>query len=312
MRKILIVALYKFVALEDYIELREPLFKKSVKEGIKGTFILAREGINAMVAGSEEGINSVLDYLREDPRLTDIICKFSYDDNIPFYRLKVKLKKELIPIGANGIDPNEQVGKYVKPEDWNDLIRDPEVLLIDTRNQYEVEIGTFKNAVNPKMKNFREFPEYVQKNLNPKKHKKIAMFCTGGIRCEKASSYLINQGFEEIYHLKGGILKYLEEVPHGESLWDGECFVFDNRTSVDQDLNNGQFEQCRNCRHPVSIQDRKSPMYEEGISCPRCFKKITPKRRESLKERQKQIKLAKKRNQKHIGNQPPKLLLNSP
>ena len=301
MSKIKVVTFYKFVCLEDYKELRDPLLRNSIENGIRGTFILAREGINATIAGNEEGINAIIDYLSSDSRFHNIDYKFSYDKEMPFYRMKVKLKNELIPIGIKSVDPTKVVGTYISPAEWNELINDPEVLLIDTRNNYEVEVGSFKGAIRPDINNFRDFPEYVKNNLNPKEHRKVAMFCTGGIRCEKASSFMLEEGFEEVYHLKGGILKYLEDVSPEESLWDGECFVFDNRTSLDMDLQSGNYSLCSNCRHPLSVEDRNSVEYEIGISCPNCYNKISNKRRESLKERQKQIELAKTRNQQHLG-----------
>ena len=206
---------------------------------VKGTLLLAKEGINGTIAGTREGVDAVLTWLRNDPRLAKLDTKESFDDEVPFYRTRVKLKKEIVTMGIDTIDPNHIVGTYVKPGDWNELISDPDVLLIDTRNEYEVAIGTFKDAVNPSTETFREFPEYAKKNLDVNKHKKVAMFCTGGIRCEKSTAYLKSQGFDEVYHLEGGILKYLEEVPESESLWEGECFVFDNRVSVNHDLEKG-------------------------------------------------------------------------
>lgn len=301
MKKYKIAAFYKFVTLEDYKELRKPFLNECSKYDLKGTIILALEGINATIAGTKEAVDSFLKYLSSDIRLSHINYKFSYDDEVPFYRMKVKLKKELIQIGIDGINPNEKVGTYVDPKDWNELVNNSEVLLVDTRNNYEVEVGTFKGAIKPDINNFREFPDYVRVNLNPMKHKKVAMFCTGGIRCEKASSFMMNEGFEQVYHLKGGILKYLEDVPSEESIWEGECFVFDNRTSVDDDLGSGEYTLCSNCRSPLSPSDRKSDHYEEGISCPRCFQNITKKRRSSLAERQRQMELAKKRNEQHLG-----------
>lgn len=298
----LIAAFYKFVKLEDYKKLGEKIYREAAKNSLSGTFILANEGINATVAGSEEGINKVLDFLKSDSRFSDIECKLSRDLKDPFNRLKVKFKNEIVPIGFDEIDPNLRVGKYIRPSEWNELIKDPDVLVIDTRNDYEYEVGTFKGAVNPNTRHFREFPEYVSKNLDPSKNKKIAMFCTGGIRCEKATSYLMEKGFEEVYHLKGGILKYLEEVPEDKSLWKGECFVFDDRTSVNHKLENGSYELCRNCRYPLSPEDRKSDKYTEGISCAHCHDTLTEERVSSLQERQKQIKLAKMRNQKHLGS----------
>jgi len=216
--------------------------------------------------------------------------------------MKVKLKKEIVTLGVQGVSPTKQVGTYVKPEDWNALISDPDIILIDTRNDYEVDIGTFKGAVDPKTTTFREFPEYVSQNLDKTKHKKVAMFCTGGIRCEKASSYMMDQGFEEVYHLQGGILKYLEIVPEAESLWQGECFVFDQRVAVKHNLAVGDYDQCYACRHPLSPQEMQSEQYAPGISCPYCYDKLSAEKRASLSERQKQVALAKQRGESHIGN----------
>src|SRR5690554_2204542 len=219
--------------------------------------------------------------------------------------MKVKLKKEIVTMGVVDLDPNETVGTYVAPKDWNALISDPDVTLIDTRNYYEYNIGTFAGAVNPETETFRELPEYVAKNLDPKRNKKVAMFCTGGIRCEKSTAYLKQQGFDEVYHLQGGILKYLEEVPEAESLWEGECFVFDNRVAVNHQLEQGQFDQCHGCRHPISAEEKQSEKYLKGVACPRCYDRQTPEQRERFSERQKQINLAKARNQQHIGAPPP-------
>jgi UPF0176 protein len=219
--------------------------------------------------------------------------------------MKVKLKKEIVTMGVNGIDPQQIVGTYVKPQDWNALISDPDVLVVDTRNSYEYEIGTFERAIDPKTETFREFPAYVAENLDPAKHKKVAMFCTGGIRCEKSTAYLKEQGFEEVYHLEGGILKYLEEVPEEESLWRGECFVFDNRVAINHKLEKGVYDQCHGCRYPITEDDKKSEHYMLGVCCPRCFDKLTPEQTTRFAERQKQIELAKQRNQAHIGVLPP-------
>ena len=220
---------------------------------------------------------------------------------MPFYRTKVKLKKEIVTMGVEGIDPREVVGTYVKPTDWNALISDPEVVLVDTRNDYEVQIGTFEGALNPNTETFREFPEYVANNLDPEKNKKVAMFCTGGIRCEKSTAYLKEQGFEEVYHLEGGILKYLEEVPEQETMWQGECFVFDNRVAVNHSLEKGQYDQCHACRMPITEQEMQSEQYEKGISCPHCFDKVTDEQRARFAERQRQVELAKERGEDHIG-----------
>ncbi|PAU87983.1 hypothetical protein CK507_10445 [Pseudomonas sp. WN033] len=299
MSKIVVVALYKFVTLEDFEALRQPLLDVMVDNDVKGTLLLAREGINGTISGPRAGLDQVLAWLRNDARLADLDWKESLCDEQPFYRTKVKLKKEIVTLGVPGISPNEKVGTYVEPRDWNALISDPEVLLIDTRNDYEVSIGSFKGAIDPKTKTFREFPEYVKQHFDPARHKKVAMFCTGGIRCEKASSYMLKEGFEEVYHLKGGILQYFEDVPAEQSLWDGECFVFDNRVTVRHDLAPGSFGQCHACRHPVCAEDMASPQYEEGVSCPHCYDSLPEKTRQRAEERQRQIQLAKLRNQPH-------------
>lgn len=305
MSNIVVAALYKFVSLPDFHKLREPLLDHCLAQNIRGTLLLAEEGINGTVAGSREAIDSLLAYLKADPRLADLSHKESFDSSQPFYRMKVKLKKEIVTMGIDGIDPNEVVGTYVKPKDWNALISDPDVVLIDTRNDYEVEIGTFKGAVDPKTESFRQFPEYVRQNYNPAKHKKVAMFCTGGIRCEKASAFMKREGFEEVYHLEGGILKYLEEVDQPDSLWQGECFVFDNRVSVKQGLEPGEYALCHGCRWPITDADRQSEKYEEGVSCPACHDTLTDEQRQRFRDRQKQIELARQRNVPHVGAPPP-------
>lgn len=299
---IVVAALYQFVSLPDYESLREPLLNQCQQENIMGTLLLAEEGINGTVSGSREGIDRLLAYLKKDVRFAQLEHKESFYDEQPFYRMKVKLKREIVTMGVDGIDPNHIVGTYVEPKDWNHLISDPDVTVVDTRNYYEYAIGSFRGAKDPNTTTFREFPDYVKKNLNPEKNKKVAMFCTGGIRCEKSTAYLKEQGFEEVYHLKGGILKYLEEVPKEHSLWEGECFVFDNRVAVDHDLEKGQYDQCHGCRHPITEEDKQSPHYLAGVACPRCYDQQTPEQRQRFTERQKQIQLAKQRNQQHIGS----------
>lgn len=308
MSKYLTAALYKFVSLPNYRDLQAPILDACKNSHIKGTLLLAEEGINGTVAGLPEDIHKLLHYLRTDPlfqnRFADLEHKESYADEHPFYRMKVKLKKEIVTLGVAGVSPTKKVGTYVKPEDWNALISDPDVVLIDTRNDYEVDIGTFKGAINPKTTTFREFPEYVAQNFDKTRHKKVAMFCTGGIRCEKASSYMMDQGFEEVYHLQGGILKYLETVPEVKSMWQGECFVFDQRVAVKHNLEVGDFDQCYACRHPLSPEEMKSDKYEAGVSCPYCHGKLSAEKRASLIERQKQVSLAKQRGETHIGEAP--------
>lgn len=298
---IVVCALYKFVTLESFQDLRQPLLKVMQYNNIRGTLLLASEGINGTVASSRQGIAALLTWFAKDERLQNIVTKESYEDSNPFYRTKVKLKKEIVTMGIEGIDPKQVVGTYVKPQDWNALISDPDVVLVDTRNDYEVKVGTFAGALNPDTTNFREFPQYVSDNLDPKKHKKVAMFCTGGIRCEKSTAYLKEQGFEEVYHLQGGILKYLEEVPEDDTMWQGECFVFDNRVTVNHQLEKGQYDQCHACRLPITKLEQQSDKYLEGISCPHCFDKHTPEQRQRFEERQKQMQLASERGEAHLG-----------
>ncbi|MFA7349379.1 MAG: rhodanese-related sulfurtransferase [Methylotenera sp.] len=305
MPKYLTAALYKFVSLPDYQALQTPILDACQRNHIKGTLLLAEEGINGTIAGLPDDIHRVLNFLRTDSlfanKFVDLEHKESFANEHPFYRMKVKLKKEIVTLGVPGVSPTKKVGTYVKPEDWNALISDPDVVLIDTRNDYEVDIGTFKGAVDPKTTTFREFPQYVAKHFDPSKHKKVAMFCTGGIRCEKASSYMMDQGFEEVFHLQGGILKYLETVPEAQSLWQGECFVFDQRVAVKHNLEVGEFDQCYACRHPLSPTEMQNEQYTAGVSCPYCYDKLSTEKRASLIERQKQVTLAKQRGATHIG-----------
>jgi UPF0176 protein len=305
MSKYLTAALYKFVSLPDFHALQAPILAACVSNHIKGTLLLAEEGINGTIAGLPQDIHHLLHFLRTDPlfenRFANLEHKESFASEHPFYRMKVKLKKEIVTLGVAGVSPTKQVGTYVKPEDWNALISDPDVILIDTRNDYEVDIGTFKGAIDPKTTTFREFPEYVAKHFDKTKHKKVAMFCTGGIRCEKASSYMMELGFEEVFHLQGGILKYLETVPEAQSTWQGECFVFDQRVAVKHNLEVGEFDQCYACRHPLSPAEMQSAQYTAGISCPYCYNTLSTQKRASLTERQKQVILAKKRGEMHIG-----------
>lgn len=300
-KKYLVAALYHFFDFPDFKEHRKPLQAFCDALGIKGTLLIAHEGINGTVAGSEESIRTLLEDLRSEPRLRNLVHKESYAEECPFYRMKVRLKKEIVTLGMPEINPNIKVGTYIKPQDWNSIIQDPEVITIDTRNDYETSIGTFKGATDPDTKTFREFPDYVKSNLDPQKHPKVAMFCTGGIRCEKASSYMLEQGFKEVYHLEGGILKYLEEVPQEQSLWEGECFVFDQRVSVNHELNEGSYKLCYGCQEPLSEEDLASPLYDPGVSCPYCHKKVDEKSRKRRLERRKQIQLFKSRGKNHLG-----------
>ncbi|MDX2423256.1 MAG: rhodanese-related sulfurtransferase [Amphritea sp.] len=301
MSQTIVCAMYKFVVLEDFEALREPLHNVMLNNDVRGTLLLAREGINGTVAGSRAGIDALLSWLQNDPRLADIGYKESIDDSNPFHRTKVKLKKEIVTMGVDGIDPKRIVGTYVKPDEWNALISDPEVTLVDTRNDYEVQVGTFKGAINPNTNTFREFPDYVKEQLDPQKNKKVAMFCTGGIRCEKSTAYLKEQGFDEVYHLEGGILKYLEEVPQEQSMWEGECFVFDNRVTVNHQLEKGSYDQCHACRLPLTEEQMQSEQYQAGISCPNCYDSLSDEQRQRFMERQKQMQLAQQRGEAHIG-----------
>jgi len=300
--KIVIVAFYHFVALDDYRELKSPLLQLCQSQGIKGSILLAPEGVNGTASGCRNGIDSLIDWFNRDSRFDGINLKESYDNDQPFYRMKVKLKKEIVTLGVPGVSPVKQVGTYVRPEQWNDVISDPDVLVIDTRNDYEVTVGKFSNAVDPHTETFRQFPDYVRKNIDAKKYKKVAMYCTGGIRCEKASAYMLSQGFDEVYHLQGGILKYLETIPQEQSLWQGECFVFDNRVTVNHALVAGSYDQCYGCRHPVSAQDMQSPLYVKGVSCPHCHNVLSDEQKSRFQERQRQIEFSKARGETHIGD----------
>ncbi|MGZ8136221.1 MAG: oxygen-dependent tRNA uridine(34) hydroxylase TrhO [Methylococcaceae bacterium] len=308
MPEIVVCALYKFVTLENYQDLRQPLHDLMEQHHIRGTLLLAQEGINGTVAGSRAAIDTLLTWLRCDLRLAEIDYKESFTDCSPFNRTKVKLKKEIVTMGVEGIDPKRVVGTYVAPKDWNQLISDPEVLVVDTRNDYEYQVGSFKNAINPNTESFREFPEFVKQHLDPVKHKKVAMFCTGGIRCEKSTAFLKEQGFDEVYHLKGGILKYLEEVPPQETLWEGECFVFDERVTVNLQLEKGVYDQCNACRMPITETDKGSEHYQQGVSCPHCYNKVSPDRKVRFMEREKQMQLARQRGEAHIGSEAAKAL----
>jgi len=299
---VVVSALYRFARFPDYESFREPLLNLMLEQGVRGTLLLAAEGINGTIAGSREGIDSVVGWLRQDDRFAQLETKESHVDENPFYRSKVKLKKEIVTMGVEDIDPNKIVGTYVDAAEWNDLISDPDVLLLDTRNKYEVEIGTFEGALNPETDSFREFPEYVKQNLDPQKNRKVAMFCTGGIRCEKSTAYLKQQGFEEVYHLKGGILKYLEEVPESETRWRGECFVFDNRVTVNHQLEQGQYDQCHACRMPITEADKQNEHYKQGVSCHHCYDKHSAEQVKRYAERERQMELARQRGEAHIGD----------
>jgi UPF0176 protein len=297
----LVAALYHFARFGRYQSFREPLQAFCDEHGIKGTLLLAAEGINGTVAGSDEAIARLLAYLRAEPEFAGLEHKESRASKMPFLRMKVRLKKEIVTMGVEGIDPNRIVGTYVEPMDWNALISDPDTIVIDTRNDYETAIGIFKGAVDPQTKSFREFPDWVKNNAGLHNKPKIAMYCTGGIRCEKATAFMKEQGFDEVYHLKGGILKYLEEVPEEESLWEGACFVFDERVSVEHGLKEGPHRLCHACRNPIVAEEVNSPFFEEGVSCSHCYHTRSDEDRMRYRQRQQQIALARKRGEKHIG-----------
>ena len=301
----LTAAFYKFVDLPDYTERKAPLLALCEARQVKGLILLAREGINSTIAGAPDDVHAVLAYLRQDPLLADLQHKESFSAKPPFYRMKVRLKKEIVTLGVPGISPTHMAGTYVKPQDWNALIADPEVVVIDTRNDYEVEIGTFAGAINPNIQSFSQLPDWVAQaqalQQNTGRKPKVAMFCTGGIRCEKSTALMRAQGYDEVYHLEGGILKYLETVPLEHSLWQGECFVFDERVSVGHGLVPGPHQLCRCCRNPLPAGALDSPLYEAGVSCPRCHAHTSETQKNSARERQRQWEKAKARATAHIG-----------
>ena len=301
--QVTVISFYKFVNWGGVSKRKKDLESFCKKRGILGTIILANEGINATISGRGKDINEVVAFLKTDPHLHDLKLKYSYASGKTFARMKVKIKKEIVTMGLSDINPTETAGEHINNEQWNALINDPDTLVIDTRNQYEYSIGTFKNAINPETNSFREFPKWIDDNLEELmiNKKRVAMFCTGGIRCEKASSLMIKNGCDDVYQLDGGVIKYLEEVNEGESLWDGECFVFDDRVSIKQGLLEGNFSLCHACRMPINEKDIASDEYTEGISCPNCYGTHSEDRKKRFSERQKQIKLAKERGEKHIG-----------
>ena len=313
MHDFLTAALYKFVELPDFACLQTPLLACCEAQGVKGTLLLAPEGINGTIAGTQQGVHAVLAFLRRDPRLASLEHKEAHADHMPFYRMKVRLKREIVTLGVPDVHPALMAGEYVKPQDWNQLLAEPGVVLVDTRNDYEVAIGTFTGAINPATHSFSELPAWVEKEMaeggalaavNGKKPR-VAMFCTGGIRCEKSTAFLRAKGFDEVYHLQGGILKYLETMPPVQSRWQGECFVFDERVSVGHGLKPGDFTLCRSCRDPLSAPDRQSPLYELGVSCARCHGGTTELQKQGYRERQRQVELAAARHQTHIGIRQP-------
>jgi UPF0176 protein len=300
-QKYVVAALYHFAKFDRFAEFKPELEAICEKAGLKGTLLLASEGINGTVAGTRAGIDALLAFLHAQPEFAGLEHKESYAFDEPFLRMKVRLKKEIVTMGVPGTDPTQIVGTYVAPRDWNALIADPDTIVVDTRNDYEVAIGTFENAVNPQTETFREFPDWVRRHDNEWKGRKVAMFCTGGIRCEKATAFVKNLGIEDVYHLEGGILKYLEEVPEEESLWHGDCFVFDERVAVGHGLEPGDYTLCRACRHPLTSEEAASEDYVEGVSCPHCIASRTDDDRARFAERQRQIGLARKRGERHLG-----------
>ncbi|MCA0042065.1 oxygen-dependent tRNA uridine(34) hydroxylase TrhO [Celeribacter litoreus] len=297
-----VCALYHFSRFEDPAALRQPLLDLCLSEGITGTLLLANEGINGTVAApTKASIDKLIAHIRTLPGCADFEYKLSTAQEEPFIRMKVRLKREIVTMGQPDVDPKARVGHYCTPEEWNELISADDVAIIDTRNDYEVAIGTFRNAIDPETKSFREFPQWWEENKDRFHNKRIAMFCTGGIRCEKSTNFLIGQGVDEVYHLKGGILKYLEEMPKEQSLWDGECFVFDSRVSIGHGLTEGPHELCHACRRPILPEDKERPEFEQGVSCHQCYDEIDEARRERFRERQKQIALSAARGERHIG-----------
>ena len=301
MTKVIVAALYHFTKFSDYKKLQDPLRKICNSEGIKGSLLIAYEGINGTISGSRSGIDAVLKHIRSMPGCSDLEHKESFTSEIPFKRMKVKLKKEIVTMGQPHIDPTLNVGNYIEPSDWNNLISQDDVIVIDTRNDYEVAIGSFDGAIDPETKSFGEFPEWWEENRSKYQDKRVAMFCTGGIRCEKSTNFLLNEGVKDVYHLKGGILKYLEEVPEKNSKWNGECFVFDSRVSVKHGLEEGIYNLCYACRMPLAPDDFKKEEFEKGVSCHLCIDSNDDERKERFRERQYQVELADKRGKHHIG-----------
>ncbi len=300
--KFVVAALYHFTPVSDPARLQDPLYNLCKENCVKGTLLLADEGINGTIAGPAAGISGVLNYLRSLPEFADLDHKESLSDEMPFLRLKVRMKKEIVTMGVEGIDPLQSVGTYIKAEDWNALISDPDTIVIDTRNDYEVGIGTFAGAINPKTSSFREFPEWVRKQHNQLKKPKIAMFCTGGIRCEKSTAFMKQEGYDEVYHLQGGILKYLENIPEEKSMWHGDCFVFDQRVSVGHGLVEGEHELCFGCRMPLSLEDMKHDDYEAGVHCHHCINTRSEEEHRRARARHEQVTIAKRLNIKHLGD----------
>ena len=301
MSELLVAAFYKFVRLEDHAALQEGIQSCCDTNEVRGIILLANEGINSTIAGPRDGVMAVLDFLRTDPRLADLQWKESSASKQPFRKMRVRLKKEIVTMGMPDIDPTHLVGTYVQAEEWNELISDPEVIVIDTRNDYEVEIGSFERAINPDLKTFGELPQWLEQQLDVESQPRVAMFCTGGIRCEKSTALLKQAGIKEVYHLDGGILKYLERIPEDESLWQGQCFVFDERVSVGHGLEVGEYELCRACRYPLQDSDKESEHYVEGVSCARCHDQTSDEQKARFADRQRQIELARERGERHMS-----------
>lgn len=300
-QKYVVAALYKFADLADYKDWQQPLLDLCNAQSVKGTLLLASEGINGTIAGSRAGIDAVMAHIWSDPRMDGMEYKESFADIDPFIRMKVRLKNEIVTLGVGHVDVVNQTGTHLPPAQWDELITNPDTIVVDTRNVYETMIGTFKNALDPKTTNFREFPEFVEKNLSDKKDKNIAMFCTGGIRCEKVTAYMKAQGFENVFQLDGGILNYMETTPKEKSTWLGDCFVFDERVSVTHDMTPGDYDMCHGCRNPITQADKSSEMYEHGVTCPNCYERLSEAKKAGARERQKQVNLAETRGTTHIG-----------
>lgn len=298
---VVVAALYEFRNFPNFQEVRKPLFDLCHSHGVVGSLLLGKEGVNGTIAGTRNAIDTIKDHLVNTLGFKGLEYKESCADTLPFYRLKVKLKKEIVTLGVEGLDPNDKKGTYLNPQEWDALISAPDTVLVDTRNDYECRVGTFKNAINPEIKKFTDFPKFVEDNIDKWKGKKVAMFCTGGIRCEKSTSHMRHLGFDDVYHLKGGILKYIEETPKEKSLWDGGCYVFDHRVVVNHGLELTDYKTCGACREPISAKDRESNLYEHGVSCPFCHGKRTAKQLKTARDRQFQINLAKKRGTTHMG-----------
>jgi UPF0176 protein len=300
---IAVVTFYKFVELSALEDLRASIENRAAQLDLRGTVLLAHEGINGTLCGAAQALESLSAWLHEQPPFADLVCKYSQADadNPVFHRLKIRIKPEIVNMGMAGLPISQRTGTHVGPQRWHKLLEDPDVVVIDTRNDYEVAIGTFPGAVNPRTRSFREFPDFVRENLDPQQHRRVAMFCTGGVRCEKASTYMLEQGFEEVFQLDGGILNYLEQVSDQDNHWAGECFVFDQRVSVDDSLQQGTFTQCFACRRALSEADLASPAYQRGISCPHCADELNEQQKASFAERAKQEALALERGERHIG-----------